>query len=102
MGDSRNRERMEAAVRDTLAKAAAGIKNVDVVIPGHAPVTNWQALVDYGEFIKSFVDSVKASAAAGRTPDQAAAAFAPAAKFSTYNLQRAKADVDIIYKELGK
>jgi len=87
---------------ETLARAAAGIKNVEVIIPGHSPVTTWQAFLDYGEFMKAFVDSVKASATAGRSTDQAVAAFTPAAKFRTYNLQRAKADVDIMYKELGK
>ena len=90
------------AYPETLAKAAAGIKNVDVVIPGHAPVTNWQAFLDYGEFMRSWVNSVKASATASRTPDQAVAAFTPAAKFKDYNMQRAKANVDVIYKELGK
>ena len=87
---------------ETLKKAAAAIKNVDTIIPGHSPVTTWQAFLDYGEFIQSFVSSVKASATAGRTADQAVSAFTPAAKFKDYNLQRAKADVDIIYKELGK
>jgi len=87
---------------ETLKKAAAAIKNVDTIIPGHSPVTTWQAFLDYGEFMQSFVSSVKASATAGRTADQAVSAFTPAAKFKDYNLQRAKADVDIIYKELGK
>lgn len=87
---------------ETLARAAAGIRNVDVVIPGHAPVTTWQAFLDYRDFMKSWVDSVKASATAGRTADQAVAAFTPAAKFKDYNMQRAKANVDVIYKELGR
>ena len=86
----------------TLAEAAGGIKNVDVVIPGHSDVTNWQAFIDYGEFIKSFVSSVEASAKAGRTPDEALAGFQPAAKFKGYNMGRAKANVDLIYKEVQK
>jgi cyclase len=90
------------AYPETLAKAAAGIKNVEVVIPGHAPVTNWQAFLDYGEFMKSWVDSVKASATANRTADEAVAGFTPATKFKDYNMQRAKANVEVIYKELGK
>ena len=37
----------EAASSQTLANAAAGIKDVDTVIPGHGAVTTWQAFVDY-------------------------------------------------------
>ena len=86
----------------TLAKAAAGISGVDTIIPGHSGVTNWQAFLDYGEFMRSFVNSVSASAKAGKTADQALAEFKPAEKFKDYTMQRAKADVDVIYKELGK
>lgn len=86
----------------TLARAAAGIKGVDTVIPGHAAVTTWQAFVDYGEFMKSFVDSVSAAAKSGKTADQALAEFKPAEKFKDYNLTRAKANIETIYKEVGK
>jgi cyclase len=87
---------------ETLAKAAAGIKGVEVVIPGHSAVTNWQGFLDYGEFMKSWVTSVRAAAAAGKTADQAVAEFTPAEKFKSYNTTRAKANVEVIYKELGK
>jgi glyoxylase-like metal-dependent hydrolase (beta-lactamase superfamily II) len=83
----------------TLAKAAAGIKGVKTVIPGHSAVTNWQAFLDYGEFIKTFVSSVQASAKAGKTPDQALTDYVPAAKFKDYNMGRAKANIELIYKE---
>jgi glyoxylase-like metal-dependent hydrolase (beta-lactamase superfamily II) len=83
----------------TLAKAASGIKNVTTVIPGHSAVTNWQAFVDYGEFIRSFVTSVEASAKAGKTADQALTDFVPAAKFKDFNMGRAKANIELIYKE---
>ena len=87
---------------DTLAKAAAGIKNVDVVIPGHAAVTNWQGFLDYGEFMKSFVTSVQASAKAGKSAEQALTDYTVPEKFKSYNMQRAKADIDVIYGELKK
>jgi glyoxylase-like metal-dependent hydrolase (beta-lactamase superfamily II) len=86
----------------TLAKAAAAIKNVDTVIPGHSAVTNWQAFVDYGEFMRAWVNSVTAAAKAGKTPEQAIAEFKPAEKFAGYNMGRAKANVDVIYKEVQK
>ncbi|MEZ5288317.1 MAG: MBL fold metallo-hydrolase [Vicinamibacterales bacterium] len=86
----------------TLAKAAAGITGVETVIPGHSAVTTWQAFLDYGEFIKSFVDSVSAAAKAGKTQEEALAGFTPAARFKAYTMQRGQADVGLIYKELGK
>jgi cyclase len=90
------------AYPETLAKAAAGIKGVETVIPGHSTVTTWQAFLDYGEFMKSLVGSVTASAREGKTAEAALAAFVPAGKFKSYNLGRAKANVETIYKELGK
>ena len=90
------------AYPDTLRKAAAGIKNVETVIPGHSAVTSWQAFVDYGDFMRSWVTSVTAAAKAGKTPEQAMSDFKPDAKFATYNMGRAKANVDVIYKEVQK
>jgi glyoxylase-like metal-dependent hydrolase (beta-lactamase superfamily II) len=84
----------------TLARAASTVKNVDTVIPGHSAVTTWQAFVDYGEFIRAFVSSVEAAAKAGKTADQALAEFVPAEKFKSYNMGRAKANVELIYKEV--
>ncbi|MGQ0733217.1 MAG: MBL fold metallo-hydrolase [Acidobacteriota bacterium] len=91
-----------ASYPGTLAKAAAAVKGVDTVIPGHSAVTTWQAFVDYGEFMQSFVSSIEASIKAGKTADQALADFQPAEKFKSYNLQRAKANVEALYKELKK
>ena len=90
------------AYPETLAKAAAGIKGVETVIPGHSAVTNWQGFLEYGEFMKSWVGSVSAAAKSGKTADQAVAEFTPAEKFKGYNTQRAKANVDVIYKEVGR
>jgi cyclase len=87
------------AYGETLAKAASGIKGVKTVIPGHSAVTSWQAFLDYGEFIRSFVTSVQASAKAGKTADQALTDFVPAEKFKAYNMGRAKANIELIYKE---
>ena len=65
-------------------------------------MTTWQAFLDYGEFMKSLVGSVTASAKEGKTAEAALAAFVPAEKFKSYNITRAKANVEVIYKELGK
>jgi glyoxylase-like metal-dependent hydrolase (beta-lactamase superfamily II) len=86
----------------TLAKAAGAIKNVDIVIPGHSAVTNWQAFVDYGEFIKAWVSSVQAAAKAGKTADQALSEFVLPEKFKAYGMASGKANVELIYKEVKK
>ena len=87
---------------ETLAKAAAAIKDVETVIPGHSAVTNWQAFLDYRDFMRTFVASVFRSAKAGKTPEEALAEFVPDEKFKAYNLTRAKANIDVLYKELPK
>lgn len=90
------------AYPDTLEKAAAAIKNVDTVIPGHSPVTTWQAFVDYGEFNRAFLASVQAAVKAGRTPDQAVAELTMPEKFKAYGMQGAKDNVQKIFGELKK
>jgi glyoxylase-like metal-dependent hydrolase (beta-lactamase superfamily II) len=86
----------------TVTQAAVGIKGVDTVIPGHSAVTTWQAFVDYGDFMRSWIGSLSAAATSGRTIDQAVAEFRPAEKFKSYDMARAKANAEAIFKELGK
>jgi cyclase len=93
------------AIGDTVAKATAGIKNVDKVITGHSDNMTWQDFVDYGEFNRLFLDHAKASLAAGKTPEQAAADLKLPAKFSAYNLTGRggpAGNIGIIYNELKK
>jgi glyoxylase-like metal-dependent hydrolase (beta-lactamase superfamily II) len=93
------------AIGDTIAKAAAGIKNVDRVITGHSDTMVWQDFVDYGEFNRLFLEHAKASQAAGKTPEQAAADLKLPAKFSSYNLTGRggpAGNITTIYAELKK
>ena len=93
------------AIGDTIAKAAAGIKNVDRVITGHSDTMVWQDFVDYGEFNRLFLEHAKASLAAGKTPEQAAADLKLPAKFSSYNLTGRggpAGNLTTIYAELKK
>ena len=90
------------AYPDTLAKAARGIRGVERVIPGHSAVTDWAAFVEFGEFVRAFVSDVEASAKAGRSAEQALADLKLPEKFSGYTTTRAKANVGVIYRELGK
>jgi glyoxylase-like metal-dependent hydrolase (beta-lactamase superfamily II) len=86
----------------TLKKAAAGIENVDTVIPGHDIVMPWSAFVDYGEFLQWEVDTTRQAAKEGKTPEQAAAALTPPDKFNGYKTERAAANVAVIYGEIAK
>ncbi len=85
---------------DTLAKAAAAIKNVDTVIPGHSTVMTWQDFVDYGEFNRAVLTGVQAAKKAGKTPEQAAADLVLPEKFKAYVMTRVKDNVATIYKQL--
>jgi glyoxylase-like metal-dependent hydrolase (beta-lactamase superfamily II) len=93
------------AIGDTLRKAAAGIANVDRVITGHTDTLPWQDFVDFGEFNRLFLDHARASRAAGKTPEQAAADLQLPPKFSNYNLTGRGGPVTnltIIYDELAR
>ena len=86
----------------TLTKAAAGIRGVDVVIPGHNPVTDWKTFQEFGEFNREFFAAVEAALKAGKTAEDAAATLKLPEKFKGYGMGSKKAYVDIIYSELKK
>jgi len=84
----------------SLMKAAAGIKGVDSVIPGHSAVTNWAEFKEYGDFMQEFVAAVEQAKKAGKTVDQAAADLKLPEKYKDYNLTRGKPAVVALYGEL--
>jgi len=93
------------AFPDTLAKTAAGVKQVDRVITGHSTVMSWQEFVDYGEFHRLYVAHARASLAAGKTPEQALAELKLPEKFRDYNLSPGRTgngNFGTIYAELQK
>jgi cyclase len=54
----------------TIAKAAAALKNIDTVITGHTPTTLTMAdLKTFADFTREFVRTVQAAKKAGRTID---------------------------------
>jgi len=93
-----------AEIGDSLAKAHAGIKNVDTIIPGHSTLMTWADLAEYAQFNKDFLASVQAAMKAGRSADEAAAAWKIADKYKGYNIAdaRLKQNVTAIYGELKK
>jgi cyclase len=90
------------AYPQTLKKAGAGIKDVETVIPGHSAVTTWDAFLEYGDFNQAFLSAVEQAIKDGKSADDAAAALALPDKFKSYNMNRAKANVGVIYGELKK
>jgi glyoxylase-like metal-dependent hydrolase (beta-lactamase superfamily II) len=99
----------------TLAKAIAGVKNVDTIITGHSsrtigsgatakfepfgPVVKWADLQEYQDFTREFVASAQASMKAGRTVDQAVAEMKLPAKYKDYDMANARNDVQRVYEE---
>ena len=84
----------------SLMKAAAGIKGVESVIPGHSAVTSWAEFKEYGEFMRDFVAAVEQAKKSGKTAEQAAADLKLPDKYKDYNMSRAKPAVTAVYSEL--
>ena len=72
------------AVPTTVSRAVDGIKNVDRVITGHASVVTWETFVDYRDFHKLVMEHARAQFAAGKTAEEALAAFNPPEKFKSW------------------
>jgi cyclase len=91
---------------ETIAKAAAAIKNVDTVITGHTDVKKWQDFVDFGEFNRLFLQHARASLKAGKTPEQALADLKLPDKFKGYTLTGGRGgpggNFNVVYQELQK
>ena len=86
----------------TLAKAIAGIKDIDTVIPGHSPVTTPKDLQEFQRFLVDWVAAVQSAAAAGKSIDEATASINLSSKYPTFKNERYKNAVTAVYAELGK
>jgi glyoxylase-like metal-dependent hydrolase (beta-lactamase superfamily II) len=89
----------------TLAKAHAGIHNVDLVITGHsADIMKWADLAEYAQFNKDFLGEVQAGLKAGKSSDDIAAAWKIDDKYKGYTIDpgRLKQNVAVIAGELKK
>jgi cyclase len=91
-------------IGDSLAKAHAGIKNVDTVITGHSTLMTWNDVAEYAQFNKDFLRDARAAAAAGKSADDFAAAWKADEKYKAYTVQEArlKTNAQAVYKEIGK
>jgi glyoxylase-like metal-dependent hydrolase (beta-lactamase superfamily II) len=92
----------------TLAKAVAGVKNVDTIINGHIPVGRFEDLKEYVDFTQDFVTFAENALKAGKTVDQAAAEYKLPSKYKGYILSAnpqwggVKDNLNIAYDELKK
>ena len=85
-----------------MKNAAKKVKGVDQVITGHSDVFPWSAVSEYAEFNKAFLDATRTSNKAGKTADEAIAAFKMPDRFKDYNMSGVKDNVTKIYAELKK
>ncbi len=84
----------------TLRKAAAGIPNVDTVIPGHSTLMTWADFVEFGDFSAAFLAAVQTAKKAGKTEAQTVAELSLPAKFASYAMTNTKDNVAKIWAEL--
>ena len=106
------------AFPQTLARAVAGIKDVDTVITGHStttigsgrdmtfirsnPVMKWADLQEYADFTRDLVAASEAAIKAGKSVDEAAGGLKLPDKYKDYNMANLKADVQRVYDELKR
>ena len=86
----------------TLAKAVAGIKDIDTVIPGHSPVTTPKDFDQYQKFTADFVSAVQGAAMAGKSAEEATKSIDLASKYPGYKSDRYAAAVTALYAEIKK
>ena len=86
----------------TLAKAIAGIKDVDTVIPGHSPVTTPKDLQQYQKFMAQWIAAVEAANKAGKSAKDAAASIDLTSKYPGYKKERYETAITAVYDELKK
>lgn len=96
------------AYPQTLAKAAAGVKNVDTVIAGHRELATWNEFKEYADFTQDFVNFARNAINAKKTVEQAAAEYKVPTKYRGYavtidpQLVTAARLLEIAYGELKK
>jgi cyclase len=106
------------AFPETLAKAVAALKgrNVQRVVTGHdsmilppevrfriyAKTMTWNELEEYADFNRDFLAAVQRAIAAGKSATEAAETLQLPDRYKGYDMTQAKANVEKIYRELGK
>jgi len=90
----------------TLAKAAATIKNVDVIIPGHSTTMTPADLKEYADFNNDFITWVQMEIRANKSVDEAAMDYKIPEKYKGYTVSTffggIKGNIQTAYNELKK
>jgi glyoxylase-like metal-dependent hydrolase (beta-lactamase superfamily II) len=68
----------------TLARAAAELKNVDTVIPGHSPATTWADVKENIQLLDEFVKAAQDANKAGRSVEDFAKSYKIPARYKGY------------------
>jgi cyclase len=89
------------ALPRTLQKVIAGIKDVDTIIPGHSPMMAPKDLEMFQRFTADLLSHATNEMKAGKSVDDATAAF-KVDKYPGYKNERVKAAIQAIYDELNK
>jgi cyclase len=109
------------AFPQTLARAVAEIKGVTRVITGHESgvaserdsrvvsvdtstprAMTWRDVEEYADFNRDFLAAVREAFKAGKSAEEAARSLVLPDRYKAYDLQQAKANVQVIYGELRK
>lgn len=90
------------AYPQTLAKAVAGIKNVDTIITGHmGSLRTWGDLKEFAAYTGEFLTMMEAGMRAGKSVDEMAAGYkAPAGYYDLGGAGRVKDEIQDVYNEL--
>jgi cyclase len=88
----------------TLAKAVAGIKNVDTIITGHSTLKPWKDLSTYADFTRDFRDVVVDGFDHGLGVAEIADTWKLSPRYSGYSAppERVRTDVEAIVGELSR
>ena len=90
-------------IGDSLAKAADGLKNIDVVITGHSTNMTVNDLREYAQFNRDFLASVRQAKSAGKTVEEVASTWTVPAKYAGYTAAqpaRLRSNVQVVFDEL--
>jgi len=86
----------------TIAKALAALKDIDVVVPGHSPLMKMGDLQEYQRYTADLLKTVQDAKNSGKSVDEAAAAsLTMTQKYRGYASERVKVAVQDIFDELN-
>ena len=88
------------ALPGTLAAVIANVEGVDVVVPGHVPVTTWESFQEFQRYTADLVDAVRTGKGQGLSADEVAGAIDLSPGYPEYDSTRVDAAVRVIYDEL--